>query len=504
MRQSPFFFGWRPALRDSKTDVGTAYYNAAARAIDSIQNSGWISGGIDAAQTQIMGAGLQLNVMPDSANLGWDPAVASDWGRMVERRFEAWAADPLESDLEGKRTFIQIQAAALRQWFATGEIVVMLPYRRRYNSMVGTKISLIPSHRLWLQDDFTARISQGVKLDSDGMPIGYRFRLTDPVTNIESFVDLPARDAFRRPYVVHVFDGQPGQVRGITPMVSALRTVKQFDQSADSTLTTYLLQTIFAATIESEAPTEQVLAALQTPDEAAGAAGLADPNMNDYFAARSGWYSNTKIDLGTLGKIAHLFPGEKLTFNKAENSATNWEVFAKLLLREFARAIGVTYEQLTGDYSGATYSSVRMATADFWPLHLYRRRNILGRMCQEIYEAWLEEQIDLGLIELPGGGGIEEFHALRAFICKCEWRGPQKPQADDQKAASAHKIWRDMGVISDQMICSDLGVDYEDVYEQRAQEKEMRDSLGLVDATAAPTAPTDPNMNPDQGDGNAP
>ena len=43
------------------------------------------------------------------------------------------------------------------------------------------------------------------------------------------------------------------------------------------------------------------------------------------------------------------------------------------------------------------------------------------------------------------------------------------------------------GVVTDEMICADLGVDWEDVYEQRAREAARRQKLGLPEGdTLAP------------------
>jgi capsid protein len=38
-----------------------------------------------------------------------------------------------------------------------------------------------------------------------------------------------------------------------------------------------------------------------------------------------------------------------------------------------------------------------------------------------------------------------------------------------------------MGIMTDEMICNDLGVDVEDVYRQRAAEKKMRAKFDLPD-----------------------
>jgi lambda family phage portal protein len=283
--------------------------------------------------------------------------------------------------------------------------------------------------------------------------------------------------------VVHLFEGAPGQVRGITPLAPVLRIVRQFDQLADATLTAALVQAIFAATIESEAPTEEVLRSLQDPEEQGVSADL-----GAYFGAKASWYRNTKIDLGTVGRIAHLFPGENLKFNRSEHPNDTYEAFAKFLLREIARCLGLTFETLTGDYSGATYSSVRMATAENWPIVMSRRTNICGRFLQHVYEAWLDEEIEAGRLPFPGG--YMAFMGQRAAVCSAEWRGPAKPQADDLKSAKAHEVYKRLGVVTDEMICADLGVDWEDVYEQRAREQVKRDKLGLPEGDTL--APPDP------------
>ena len=74
--------------------------------------SGWIAGGVDQATTAIVGTGLRLNCKPDIDALGWDPKAGTEWARLVERRWEAYACTPLEVDASGKQTFGQIQSSA--------------------------------------------------------------------------------------------------------------------------------------------------------------------------------------------------------------------------------------------------------------------------------------------------------------------------------------------------------------------------------------------------------
>lgn len=483
---SPYFFSWTPALRDQRDDVRQGYVHAAARAVDGLQNSGWIAGAVDQSIAVTVGNGLRLAAKPEFDVLGWPPEKANNWARTVERRFEGWGANPLECDANGRHSMGQLAKSVLMNYFSHGEALGLLPSVRRRASRTRTKVKLLPPHKL-MQDGDNIKMFQGVLMDDWGLPMGYRLRLR--IGGImEETVDVPARDGYGRPQVFHIFDGGPDQVRGITPLAPALRVVRQFDQLADATLTAALIQAIFAATIQSDAPTEEILRALQDEDEQKQ--GVGGGSVGDYLAAKAGWYKNTKIDLGRSGRIAHLFMGEKLEFHSSKTPNDTYEAFAKFLLREIARCLGMTFETLTGDYSGATYSSVRMATSETWPIIMARRTNIVGRFYQVVYEAWMEEEIDSGRLDFPGG--IDKFFENRDAVCRAEWRGPAKPQADDLKTAKAHEVYKRMGTMSDERICADLGYDFEDEYEQRKREKDMRVKLDLPETDTLEPPPPDP------------
>lgn len=477
------FSGWRPALRETSDEVALAWDAAAARAKDVIQNSGWLAGAIDQSVSNVVGTGLRLKAMPEYEQLGMNDQQAREWSRLVEQRWELWSRSPIECDIEGRRNFGQMQAAALRSWFATGEVVAELPYRKR--GQYGTKVRMLPSQRIVRKTDKMLNIVQGVRMDVDGFPIAYLAERNDPIMGKVEY-EVPARDAMGRPRVVHIFDGDVGAVRGITPLTPALQVARQFDQLADATLTAAIIQTVFAATVTSEQPTEEMLQSLLTPSEQAKMMATGGAPIDAYFDASGGWYQNTTINMGINGRIAHLFPGQKLDFHSPSNPSAAYKDFSLHLLREIARCLGMTYESATGDYSGATYSSVRMATNEIFQITLYRRKNIIAPLCQAAFEAWLEEEIELGFIPFPGG--TAGFLQNRAAAARAEWRGSPKPQADDNKIASAHQVWRQMGVITDEMIANDLGADIEDVYMQLSREKQMREQYGLPESSVSGSA----------------
>ena len=494
--QSPFFFSWNPALREEKDDVRLGYVAAASRAIDAMHNSGWIAGAVDQSiASTIGGTGLRLAARPDRVALGWTAKQADEWSEIVERRWSTWSENPLECDAAGKMTVAQMEDAAMRSYYRFGEALALLPSIRRKESMTRLKVQLLPATRLVQDTNDRIREFQGVTVDSWGLPQSYRLRSgASPLKT----TPILARDGANRPQVVHLFDGCEGQMRGITPLAPALRVVKQFDQLSDATLQAALIQAIFAATITSAAPTNDVLAALQSEEEQQ-TGFLADEGaapIDALLAAQAAWYQNSKIDLGGAGRVTHLFPGETLDLKKSEHPNSTYEAFAKFLLREVARCLGMTFETLTGDYSGASYSSVRMATSEIWPVILKRRNNIPAKLAQTIYEAWLEEEIEAGTIPFPNG--IFGFLANRPAAVVANWRGPAKPQADDLKTAKAHQIYKSMGIFSDERIADELGFDIGDEYERRAREVAIRAELKLPEGDTMAPPENDPADDVDE------
>lgn len=486
--KSPFLYSWAPTLRAASTDVAGAYTLAAARAIDTIHNYGLVSGAVDQAVSSTVGTGLRLALRPNLIELGWDETQSAEWARNVEQRWQGYSERAYDCDVAGRATVGQMSAQALRSYYAFGEITAAIPYVKRPGNQWGTKVQMIDPQRLVRWVNVADRLFYGIVQDDLGHPLAYRIQ--SPLNSFHpySLRDIPARDGYGRPQFAHSFDGMVGAVRGITPMVAVLKIVRQYDQLADATLTQALIQAIFAATIKSPDLTETALNAFKEYAEVNAKPGSSVPELEAILEGRAGYYDATKVDLARHGKIAHLAPGDELVFHANQTPNAFYEFFVKILMREIARAIGVTYEELSLDFSNATYSSVRMATSVIWQIVLYRRQNILAPWLDKIFEAWLEEDIEIGGTPFPGG--VEAFHGLRGSTCRTFWRGPAKPQADDYKFAKAVEVLRNLGVITDEYICAELGEDWEENYEQRAREMARRGQLGLPELPLV-TATTD-------------
>jgi lambda family phage portal protein len=473
--------GFRVALREPADEHRQAWYDATARTIESIHNSGWLSGGIDQATNAICGPMLALNARPDPKLMG-GPDNAQTWARDVERRFSAWAVSAYACDIYARNNLGQLCSQAQKHWFATGEIVGVVRYKKRPGNTHGTKLMMLPSKRI-PQYARNKDAVQGLILDADGAPIRACFETIDPRNPwVVDEIEVPFRDTLGRPQVILIHDSPATVVRGITPLAPVIRVIRQCDQLFNATLTQALVQALFAATITSDAPDEDMFAAIQGADEQLTSpvpAGTVDEggNFARLMRMRADWYRNTRLDLGTVGKLVHLFPGEKLEFKGSESPNSNFKDFCRFLLREIARCIGITYEQLTGDREGATYSSERMGGAEQWLQTLYRRTHIAGKFMQMAYEAWLEEDIELGNTPFPGG--LDGFLANRDLASRADWRGPPKPTADDLKTAKANEVKKANGILTKEAWCAEEGTDWEDVDDQRLREQQNEKRLNL-------------------------
>lgn len=490
------FSKWNPALRSEQSSVGESWTQAAARTADAIHNSGWLAGAIEQAKANTVGTGLIVRPAPENAEFGMSDEDARGWINLVERRFALWAQTPLECDLTGLRTLYQQQEVAFGSWLATGEVLAEVVYRPRSVSYSGTKVRLMSPTRISRRSDPLNRLIHGVHCDADGMPIAVLAKRDGKgAGGFPADVRVPIRDAYGRPRVIHVFTGAAETYRGITPLAPALQVIRQYDQLSDATLTSATVQTLFAASIKSSDPTADTFQGLLTDGEMAEMQRDNIPPVEAYLDMVAGFYEGMNLDLGANGRLAHLFPGQELEFHSPNHPSDNYGDFSADLKREFARCLGMTYESATGDYSSATYASLGRGLAEIFEVTKMRRANVLLPFTQPVYSAWLEEEIERGFIPFPGG--IENFLRHRAAATRMVLAGGAKPIAEELKTAKAHEIWLKTGVKSRSVICSEMGLDYEDVLVEQATERELREQYGVPEPDMSSQINDDPKGDDD-------
>lgn len=441
----------RAITRDGADAVRQSAERASALAWDFIRNSGWIAGAVDQIITDTIGDELRLSARPLLAGLGYDAKESSEWAKLVEQEWYLHVWRPQEYSLNGETTLAEHLDGVIRYYLAHGEAfgvidIMSAGQMGKYGVKTGTKVSLISPSRVKRDTDERSGLDQGIFLDEIGRPT--KFRMIAKQNGQDIDLDLPAwNGSLRR--VIHVMDrgDNPDSVRGISLLAPVLKVAAQYDQLADATLTTALLQTAFAATIKSpEASNEAFQAILELED--------VDAELSDDLMAvwtnRIDALKENGISLSDHGRINHLGPGEEFEMHTASMPGSQYIPFSQNLQREIARRLGITFESYAMDHSNANYSSVRMAMSSVWPIVTRRRERIAAPFCQAIYEAWLDEMIRSKRI--PFKGDYTAFAANRELVCNAEWPGPAQPVADDYKAtmAAAKRIELGLSSMSDE------------------------------------------------------
>ncbi|MBT9383319.1 phage portal protein [Pseudooceanicola sp. CBS1P-1] len=474
-------------LTRHEEDVRRSWERAAGLAMDLIQNSGRLKGATDQVLADTVGVGLTLSPQPDLQPLGWSGEEETAFIRTVKKRWRRYWNSASEVSMNGKLTGPQLVDIGLRWHIAYGEATGVFDFfdaatRRRYGVTTGTKLRLVPPHRLVQDTNAPAGLFQGVQHDENGRVMSYRFR-TGPA-GLERAEDFPAFDSEGRPLVMHIFDPMDSEdVRGISLLAPAFRKHIQAEMLDDATLQMAILQTVFAITLTSEAPSQDAFEALEALREAGEGGKTIAAEYMGYLGAQLDRAADSRVSVGADPQVSHLGPGEDLSLKTANVPGKDFLPFSGSLARDMARTIGITYGGLTMDHTQSTYSSVRMENASIWSVVMRRRERIAAPMCQMTYEQWLDEEIGEGRI--PFKGGYAAFLAQRGSVVGANWQGPAKPTADDYKSARAATERLGNGTSSIAIETGDLGTDPDSLFEERQREHRRYVDAGMASPYAA-------------------
>ena len=156
-------------------------------------------------------------------------------------------------------------------------------------------------------------------------------------------------------------------------------------------------------------------------------------------------------------------------------------------LRHIAAGMNIPYELLLKDFSKTNYSSARAALLEAWRYFMGRRAWLTRVWLRPIYELWLEEAVNAGRVHAP------DFYEKRYAYARCRFIFSGRGWIDPVKEAEAAGIRMRLGISTLEAECAEQGLDWEDVLEQQAAERAVKQRLGLpLDIPATSGAPASP------------
>jgi lambda family phage portal protein len=452
---------------------------AAGVATDLATSNPAIATIIESLVTNALGTGLTLSSKPDAEALGISVEDAKALSDTIEKKWKAFAANPLAVDWTGRFDLHALAAAAYRSFLVNGEVVATLEWKRAPGSSTSTKVNLLDPRQLdttkTTHEDASFSLN-GVAFDKTGRVAGYWLRNL-PLGNTYAApmpTLIPASTPWGRQRVIHIFDlTDARQVRGLSPLVAALTPAHERESLAEFTMASALLQSTYALTVESDLPANAAFAGLSVSDQMSG--GFSG-GMGEYAAGKAEWYSRSKIT-PQPGVVNHLSPGDKLRMNSVQTPNSTFESFDKSLTRKAARAAGTTHEDVSGDWSAVNFSASRMASELPHRLNMRRRKAIVEKFYASVYAAWLEEQIETGQIAVPQSAA--QFWAAKEAYTSATFIGLGRAEPDRKKAADATILELENGLTTLGAALAERGIDLDVHVEELQRERGILRAAGL-------------------------
>jgi lambda family phage portal protein len=463
---------WNPYPGSADADLLPELEVMASRSRDLNRNNGLMAGAMQTKRDNVVGAVLRLSATPDYRLLGWTREQARAWGNNTEARFRSWA-ETTECDAGRTLNLLGQTLLAFSGAMGNGDAVALPMWLPRVDAVWNTRLMLIESDRLCTPPllQASSNVRGGIEFDTYGAPVAYHILRQHPGDSLGMFGPrnaamkewdrVPAFTPWGRRRVLHLHDKErTGQSRG-KPIVSAvMREFHMAGKYSANELQASLANSLVAAFLESDL--DQASAAELFGDDPRGAW---DQSIKD----------SRNISLRQL-KGAAVIPlpaGAKLNSFAPGRPNAQFEAFMLAVLRHIAAGMNMPYELLLKDFSKTNYSSARAALLEAWRYFQGRRRWLMDYWLKPIYELWLEEAINAGVIEAPG------FYENRYAYSRCRFIFGGKGWVDPVKEAQAAQIRMESGLSTLEDECAEQGRDYEEVMDQQRVEAVMRAERGL-------------------------
>jgi lambda family phage portal protein len=304
-------------------EVAAAGATVRARARYLANNNPFICNAIANWTANLVGAGIMPTAKHSSADIR----------KALGAQFIEWAND---ADADCRTDFFGLQADVARGLVLDGEAFLQL-----LQSNDGFRIRIIPPE---LIDESMTReladgtvIVQGVEFDTEGKRAAYWILPQRPASQFANYAP-PVRVAADD--VLHIFKPlAAGQVRGISWLAPIILPASEFDQLIDA-----LLMGVKVAALH--------------------AGFIVDQNANGslpYDGDQAGSLMTSGIEPGTLKVLPQ---GLDIKFNSPQQ-ANETAAFIRLNLQSLAAGIGLPEHLLSGDLTGANYSSLRAGLLPF-------------------------------------------------------------------------------------------------------------------------------------------
>jgi lambda family phage portal protein len=430
------------------SEIYTASRTLRNRSRDLIRNNDYLKGAANTIVDNVIG----------ECGVGFQSQVKNRKGELerkintqIEEAWEEWAESGC--DVREKLAFPDMEALILRSLIESGEVLVRVISQPFGDSNIPFSLELIEADQLC--DDYSIQnaagnmVKMGVELDQWNRAIAYHLYQNHPGDyqfqssfKYGQLIRVPANQIFH----LYLFD-RVGQTRGVPWLASSLLRSKHLSGFEEAELIKARGQASF-------------MGFLQTPEP--NVMGEEDENgqiVSDF----------------SPGEIFQLQPGQQFQGFQPTSPGQQFDPFVKMMLRGIAAGLGMSYESLSKNFSDVNYSSARQAILAERDAYKKLQKWFIRSFRKPLYKMWLQMAV------LSGALKLNDFEINRKYYCRPKFVPRRWDWVDPNKDISAKVTAINEGVMSLTQVIAETGRDIEEVLAEKAQEKILKENLGLTE-----------------------
>jgi len=384
----------------------------------------------------------------DAAAVQIEDDLRVAWEEGAERLWRRWTP---YADAAGKLPFWRMQRLALRSMLIDGDVFWLRQWVTPRTRPLSLGWKLVPADRVVTPVGKSAdkTVRNGIKFFKSGRPAGYY--ISEGGADNRNCRYVPATDSEGRLNVLHqMIPSEIDRSRGVPILAAALPRFHDLAAYIESTLVRARVEACISAFVKKAGPAGAVMGRTEETDS-----------------------DGRRIEELSPGIVEYLQPGEEIQFLAPQTPGNNFEDLVKRLLRGIGASVGMSYEFAAKDYSHSNYSNTRMAALDTRDVFEDLRHLFSEVVCQPMWELALEEAVLKGLL------GDYGYFANPWAWTRSRWTGRGWPSVDPAKEAAADRARLGLGTTTLSHLCAERGLDWEEVLQQLAREKEKREELHL-------------------------
>lgn len=421
--------GWRVHNESAEVTDRNSRDVVRARARDLERNSDILQAVVLAYKRNVVGKGYTLR-----AKTGDD-----ELNRRIESLWRQWCK-PRNCDVTGEQSFNAILRMAVERKKVDGGILFL--FRHTPGGVVPFKLQAIEVDEL----DTTRstprrqgnRVVGGIEYNAWRHPVGYwiqqydleGWRLLEPI-----YID--AKDVY-----FLKSKRRPSQIREMSDMSHTITRIRDVNEFINAVSIKERIAACLAVLIKKTIPTGTSL----------GRSGVRGPDGRvDYSAKKLG-----------PGMIMEMGAGDEAQVVDPKGAATDATAFLKVQQGLIGAGQGLSYEAVSRDMSGSTYSSARQNAIEDEDTYT-EDMELLTEFMSEVYEQFVISCYLSGQINLPG------FWDKKAEYMNHAWVKSPKKWIDPAKESTADKTALQSGQKTYPEICAERGKDWRQAIDETAE-----------------------------------